>query len=211
MSTTLRRLFLLVLDTGIIVAFSFIGITSVKSHFYDLYAFTFFSDPPQVAWEFFRILLLWTLALTPCVVLWAVALLVLRIRRPRFRLRYLTRQPGMVACIVTVVVVTIRLVGEVLLFRLSGSSGGPWLAARTVKYPFSFLLPWPPPLELDSHFFGWVPEVGLAVAAAWLVQVMSGRWRSDPSWLNRVGLALGLFWIGMVLLDWLARRYEVWY
>src|SRR5262249_33652449 len=21
-------------------------------------------------------------------------------------------------------------------------------------YPFSFLLPWPPPLELDSHFFG---------------------------------------------------------
>jgi hypothetical protein len=49
-----------------------------------------------------------------------------------------------------------------------------------------FEVPIPTPMPLN---------IGLAVAASWLVLGVSGRWRAEPSWVDRLGLVLGACWI----------------
>jgi hypothetical protein len=38
---------------------------------------------------------------------------------------------------------------------------------------------------------------GPAVAAVWLVLAMSGRWRPEKSWIDRLARLLGATWIGI--------------
>jgi hypothetical protein len=38
----------------------------------------------------------------------------------------------------------------------------------------------------------------MAVAAAWLLLAASGRWRSEPGWLDGLGRVLGTFWIAII-------------
>lgn len=42
---------------------------------------------------------------------------------------------------------------------------------------------------------------GFAVAATWAVLAASGRWRPEKSWIDRLGRALGLTWIGITALE----------
>jgi hypothetical protein len=37
--------------------------------------------------------------------------------------------------------------------------------------------------------------VGGAIASVWIVMWLSGTWRADPSWIDRAGRALGIYWI----------------
>lgn len=37
-----------------------------------------------------------------------------------------------------------------------------------------------------------------AVLTAWLMLYISGRWRSNPGWLDRMGRFLGWFWIAII-------------
>jgi hypothetical protein len=39
-----------------------------------------------------------------------------------------------------------------------------------------------------------------AVAGSWLVLFMDGRWRPEPSWLDRMARCLGLYWLGAGLI-----------
>ncbi len=41
--------------------------------------------------------------------------------------------------------------------------------------------------------------VGAAVLGAWASLVATGRWRGQPSWIDRAGRILGAFWIGLFL------------
>jgi hypothetical protein len=41
--------------------------------------------------------------------------------------------------------------------------------------------------------------VGAAVLGAWSVMAISGRWKSQPSWIDRTGRVLGIIWIGLFL------------
>jgi hypothetical protein len=38
-------------------------------------------------------------------------------------------------------------------------------------------------------------RVGLAVAASWSWLAWNGRWRSEPTWTDRLGRAIGVIWI----------------
>ena len=42
--------------------------------------------------------------------------------------------------------------------------------------------------------------VGAAVLGAWSAMAASGRWKSQPSWIDRTGRVLGMFWIGLFLI-----------
>ena len=42
---------------------------------------------------------------------------------------------------------------------------------------------------LLAHHAGW------AVAVSWLMLAISGRWRAEPSWVDRWGRVLGCTWI----------------
>jgi len=33
------------------------------------------------------------------------------------------------------------------------------------------------------------------VAGAWLILMLAGWWRPEPSWIDRLGRVLGLFWV----------------
>ncbi len=42
----------------------------------------------------------------------------------------------------------------------------------------------------------FVPIVcGLAVLVSWVTLLARRRWRADPSWVDRFGRALGVYWI----------------
>jgi hypothetical protein len=42
--------------------------------------------------------------------------------------------------------------------------------------------------------------VGAAVLGAWSAMAAGGRWRGQPSWIDRTGRVLGMFWIGLFLI-----------
>jgi len=54
----------------------------------------------------------------------------------------------------------------------------------------------------NDEIQGIPSEIGCAVAAVWAVQVIGGRFRAEPSWIDRLGRALGVFWIGMIPFAW---------
>ncbi len=90
------------------------------------------------------------------------------------------RQPGFVAyCSVAVV-------GLLLVF--------PMLVADAALDFASPLSPW------EHLTFDWenANAVGLTVAVGWIVSWLSGRWRPEPSWIDRMGRIFGVYWITMV-------------
>ena len=38
----------------------------------------------------------------------------------------------------------------------------------------------------------------LSVAAAWVSLALSGRWRSEPSWIDRTGRVLGVYFLASI-------------
>jgi hypothetical protein len=121
---------------------------------------------------------------------WTSACLALCLRRPRPTLRHLTRQPGAVACAAAVVVLAIRLINFGSVVSILAVDGA---------YPWSGLS------LLDMYIFDLqkIPsEIGSAVAAAWVVQAVGGRWRPEPGWIDRMGRVLGVFWVGTIPFAW---------
>jgi hypothetical protein len=152
-----------------------------------------------------RILLtIWTyiLAMLPVPVLWSIALFGLGLRRPRPALRRLVRQPGFVAAGAVALVAAIRLAGFFTL--IVRTIGNPYQTmglqffqtfALTVWYrgPVSAGTIYNPAYFASSAF-----GTSTAVVAAWLLLAVSGRWRSEPGWLDRLGRGLGAFWVGII-------------
>jgi hypothetical protein len=111
----------------------------------------------------------------PSLLAWSTAVFLLGLRPPRPRFRRLTRQPGWVAC---------------------GLSLFPLVVHGVI---FLSLLPirgWPAFFN-HSYLLGtWLGvEVGAAVVGAWLVLLFTRRWRAERNWIDRAGRVLGLGWI----------------
>jgi hypothetical protein len=108
-----------------------------------------------------------------------LALIPIRLARPRPPWRRLARQPGFVACWAIAAVLALGLVEGLFRVAFQGGFkqwGGVW--------PFHAL--W----ELGVVFRG-----PFAVAAAWLALALAGRWSPEASWIDRLGRALGLAWV----------------
>ncbi len=125
-----------------------------------------------------------------------VACLVLWLRQPRPSLRELARRPGMVACTAAVIVLAIRLINF-----------GCVIGIRTVDgiYPVRGLS------MMDFNvieFRGLPSEMGCAVAASWVIQRISERWHCEPSWLDRTGRILGVFWVGTIPFSWFTTSWN---
>jgi hypothetical protein len=115
----------------------------------------------------------------------------LRLRRPRPSWARLNRQPGFAASLAVLSVTALN----TLLF-LAG-----WLIAVLVLQDNGAML-----ISLQREFGlislrtldNALPTFGMAVAAVWIYLAVSGRWRSEPGWLDRAGRALGCFWLAMI-------------
>jgi len=154
------------------------------------------------------------LVAAPFAISWAAAILFLRLRRPRERWRRLIRQPGLVACLATLLVVVARVPGYTATrLRIMGNT-------QLTTYRPLFVsgesmgmgMPW----DASIVVFGYdqalntMAMIGVAVAASWLLLAASGRWRAEPSWIDRAGRALGVYWIATLpLTGW--WDFHAWY
>jgi hypothetical protein len=115
----------------------------------------------------------------PVMASWSLALIPLRLIGPRPRWRRLARQPGLVAAlaVATALGFVAMLTAVIFLGRAWGSLSG-----------------------FEDLALIFLPVVfGMAVLAAWVALVAGRRWRPEPSWVDRLGRALGLLWILIAL------------
>jgi hypothetical protein len=137
-------------------------------------------------------------------VAWTLAILGLRLRRPRAPWRRLVRQPGLVAGLMVASVLVLRLLGfATMCVRVLGQSnlrnvtslGGGGIGraggGAFMGLPEGYL--W---FDFD-HFLNTMAMIGVAVGSGWVLLLVSGRWRAEPSWIDRAGRVLGWFWIAI--------------
>ncbi len=108
----------------------------------------------------------------------AVALIGLRLRQPRPRRQRLVIQPGFVASVATVVSILVG--GGCSVFYMLIHTLGP---GETYAYPVRVHWGWGT-FTCPSFLLG-----------AWISLWLTGLWAAEPSWIDRAGRALGLFWI----------------
>ncbi len=97
-----------------------------------------------------------------------------RLRQPRQRLRRIARQPGYVACAAAAVSLIPGMV----------SYAGIYYRPSYFQEPWFWLTHW-----TES-----------TVVGAWLALAVSGRWRAEASWVDRLGRLLGAYWLLRILL-----------
>ena len=109
----------------------------------------------------------------PMVAMWGIALIPIRVSGARPRWRRLVRQPGMMA--VCASTLAVGLIGLFCVFK------------RLVASDILLFSNW---MLVES-----VLLIGVAVAASWMTLILGGRLRAEASWIDRLGRAIGFFWI----------------
>lgn len=119
--------------------------------------------------------------LVPCLAAWTGAYLASRLHPPRPRRRRLVLQPGLVAAVAALSVLAIESALMVGSAWFDGRFG--WATStRVAEFAANAVV-------MLAHHAGW------AVGVAWLTLALIGRWRPEPTWLDRWGRALGCTWI----------------
>jgi hypothetical protein len=126
----------------------------------------------------YRIVLYVHDATTPCVAMLSIAAVVLRLRRPRPGLVEMVQQPGFLACVVAIF-------GMIMCVAMSALAVTP-----TTRF------------RMDSLFFILSVWNGMTVGFAWFGWWINSRWKAEPSWIDRLGRALGAAWIALPVLLW---------
>lgn len=124
---------------------------------------------------------LMTVSLIPSLGAWTLGCLVLRLMRPRPPWRRCSRQPGGMACLIAMAAVAVSTALSVTARGLSSE-----------RYD-------------DEAWLGWQImigsiAVGVAIFWCWATLLLSGRWRSEPSWVDRLGRLLGGLWLVVTLI-----------
>jgi hypothetical protein len=141
------------------------------------------------------------LAVLPVPAMWSIALFGLRLRRPHPPLRWLVRQPGFVAAGAVTLVGAIRLAGFLAL--IARTLGNHVYTLGALFDAFAMTVSYRGPVNVatvynTAYFASSAFGTSTAVATAWLLLAVSGRWRSEPVWLDRLGRGLGTFWIVII-------------
>lgn len=110
------------------------------------------------------------------------AVIVMRLRRPRPRRSRLIGQPGFVACLAVMASLPPGLADVATIYHRPG-----FQRAGGFEQVWAVATQW----------------VDTAVLGSWIALALSRRWRPEPSWIDRMGFALGLYWV-LLLFAWLA-------
>jgi hypothetical protein len=180
-----RRRFTLV-DFMILVAATAVGHAGVRGleRFLDDGDFVSRITEAWLRRHFGNLALLLEDVVLPFLMAWTVAVVPLRLLKPRPKFRHLARQPGPMAGLV--VTMSIGFLGLVVAIGCVYRS---WrgFGLDTVMLILGFdLLP---------------TALGLAILAAWTTLLLGRRWRAEPSWLDRMGRMLGVAWIVLGLVS----------
>jgi hypothetical protein len=127
-------------------------------------------------------------AAVPLIAAWTVALPALWICQPCPPFHRLVLQPGMAACTAATLALAIS-----ALYRIAE------VAAHAVSLgqPLSFgdRGIW---ASISLDLIQRPSGVGIAVAAVWSWMILGRRWRPQPTWIDRLGRALGVYWLMMI-------------
>ena len=129
------------------------------------------------------------IVLVPPALALTAALWLLRMMPPRPRIRRVFRQPGLAAGTTTIVLALAALMSFLIYASIDRG-----IHFESVNE-----------MNLWTRI-GMIPMflAGNAVAAVWFVMWLSGTWRSEPSWIDRAGRALGVYWVTIsVLFGWI--------
>ena len=121
-----------------------------------------------------------SIAAVPSLATWTLACLLLRLTRPRPPWRRLSRQPGWMACLIATTAI--------------GLTAAVSLIARVTAGETYNDLAW-----LDWQVMIGSIQTGMAVFWCWATMSLSGRWRPESSWIDRLSRLLGLFWLTVAL------------
>jgi hypothetical protein len=111
----------------------------------------------------------------------SLTIVVLRLQGPRPPLRRVLQQPGMIACVVS----------------LLGGLLGLGQLAKEIS-----LASLPGGLAFAHRWFwrAYVEKSCVAVVGAWMTLALSGRWRPERCWIDRAGRVAGAYWITVAVL-----------
>jgi hypothetical protein len=112
---------------------------------------------------------------TPPAVMWSAATVAFHLRRPRERMRRAVRRPGMAACCASTS-------ASIMGIGVAGCA-----ALGRNDFSARLLLAYGLPLMAGS-----------AVAAVWLVLVLSRNWNPSSLWPDRLGRLLGGYWLASI-------------
>ena len=113
----------------------------------------------------------------PLLIVWTLALIPSGFISPRPRFRRLMRQPGMI--VPFAVLLMLGLLGLPMVIAISMNGAAILLEAGLYEGLPVYLL----------------PIGGMLVAASWMTLILGRRWRAEPNWIDRLGRALGTYWI----------------
>lgn len=122
----------------------------------------------------------------PMLAIWTVAILFLRLLKPRPRRLLLTRQPGLIACVAVVTAIAL-VVSLVVGIGLIG-----WVLNGTMQFVWS---DFDSSTGVELFIFVMPIIIQIGVLGAWGTLALTGRWRSERSWIDRVGRLLGVVWV----------------
>jgi hypothetical protein len=142
---------------------------------------------------------------TPHLAAMTIAVFAVRMRAPRPPLCRLARQPGLVACAVALSALLViacwvgvtTAMGRAVEFSEHATNDFEHSRGSFVLYPLS-----------GRNLVVYGDRIGFAVAGAWLWLWISGRWRAEPTWVDRLGRVMGWLWLVLALVFWL-RCYSI--
>jgi hypothetical protein len=115
---------------------------------------------------------------------WTLALPFLPLRKHRSQWRRLNRQPGISACLA---------VAAGMLVWTAVACTTLWIRGVITGHA-----PLPPAFWIRSPIFdGLIICAGTSVAAVWVVQIITGRWRPGANGFDRLGRGLGILWFAV--------------
>ena len=126
----------------------------------------------------------------PCLLFLTIAVAILRVRRPRPSWRRIARQPGMTALMAALLFLPVALPPIVLFADFSYQMRNPGKSFWVEDETWADL-----PIALFVFLMFAIPAPGIAVIVAWTMLAVQGRWRNEPSWIDRAGRVLGVTWI----------------
>jgi hypothetical protein len=135
---------------------------------------------------FYDLLWLWL----PHLSAWTVAVLIMHLRPPRPSFGRLMRRPGAVACLASFAFAFV-IAGMFAIIAVEANFV--WPGERLIDLPRR---------PIAAYVIDYCRLVGIAVIGAWLALAAPGRWRPEPTWIDRLGRALGLTWIAVSLVTW---------
>jgi hypothetical protein len=175
-------------DTMLLVAATAVGVAWARAGWDWMYVSRTEKNlaiPPR--WEPYDRAVRTVPALIPCVATCTVALLALRLSRPRQRMHRVVLQPGTAACIVAALGLIVGAVDF-------GSSTFWWWALKAERMPISRVA-----FHSMEYLFQATSRIAVALAAVWLILAASRRFRPEPSWIDRLGRVLGALWIAVAI------------